>query len=271
MSIASSDAPLSPPLAPDGKTPVPAAANVPWNAFLGVLFIVIVFLASQLVGGTALGLYAGLRHLGTAAANDWLSGSVYAQFWYVLIAEAFTLAAIYGFLRLYRAGWALIGLRRPRWRDLGYGLLAVVPYYLLYGLLLAVATKLYPSLNVNQQQQIGFNGVHGNLPLLLTFVSLVVLPPLTEEIMVRGFLYSSLKKVLPLAYAALFTSLIFAAAHLPEGGSSGPLYVAAVDTFTLSLVLIYLREKTGSLWASITLHALKNGTAFVLLFVVGTH
>jgi len=55
---------------------------------------------------------------------------------------------------------------------------------------------------------------------------------------------------------------------LPEGGAAGPLYIAALDTFILSLVLIYLREKTGSLWASITLHAVKNGVAFMALFVL---
>ena len=41
-----------------------------------------------------------------------------------------------------------------------------------------------------------------------------------------------------------------------------------LDTFILSLVLIYLREKTGGLWASITLHAFKNGVAFVALFAL---
>jgi membrane protease YdiL (CAAX protease family) len=106
------------------------------------------------------------------------------------------------------------------------------------------------------------------LALTLTFVSLVILPPITEEILVRGFLYSSLKKALPLIWAALLTSAMFAIAHLPEGGASGPLYIAALDTFVLSLVLIYLREKTGGLWASITLHAIKNGVAFAALFIL---
>ena len=55
--------------------------------------------------------------------------------------------------------------------------------------------------------------------------------------------------------AARLGDELFAVAHLPEGGAAGPLYIAALDTFVLSLVLIYLREKTGSLWASITLHA----------------
>jgi membrane protease YdiL (CAAX protease family) len=125
-----------------------------------------------------------------------------------------------------------------------------------------------PSFNVNEQQQIGFSNVHGGLPLLMTFVSLVILPPLAEEIMVRGFLYSTLKKAMPALAAVILTSALFASAHLPEGGDAGPLYIAALDTFVLSLVLIYLREKTGSLWASITLHAAKNGIAFVALFAL---
>jgi membrane protease YdiL (CAAX protease family) len=46
------------------------------------------------------------------------------------------------------------------------------------------------------------------------------------------------------------------------------LYIAAIDTFTLSLILVYLREKTGGLWSSMGLHAIKNGIAFVSLFIV---
>jgi membrane protease YdiL (CAAX protease family) len=53
-----------------------------------------------------------------------------------------------------------------------------------------------------------------------------------------------------------------------EGGAAGPLWIGAVDTFTLSLVLVSLREITGNLWAGISLHAAKNGIAFILLFVI---
>lgn len=76
------------------------------------------------------------------------------------------------------------------------------------------------------------------------------------------------KKGLRVLPAAIVTSLIFAVGHLAES-SQGPLYVAAIDTFVLSLVLIYLREKTGRLWASIGLHAIKNAIAFVTVFVLG--
>ena len=245
-----------------------AQAARPWNPLWGVFFVAIVFYASQLVGGLLVSLYPALRHWSNARATDWLNNSVGAQFIFILLAEALTVGAIYWYLKRQGLGLGSIGLKRPRWSDPVYGLLALPVYFVAYAVVVSIISHFVPSLNVNQQQQIGFNSVHGAWPLVMTFVSLVVLPPLAEEIMVRGLLYSSLKKILPTAAAVLLTSALFASAHLPEGGAAGPLYIAALDTFILSLVLIYLREKTGSLWSSITLHALKNGVAFTVLFVL---
>lgn len=204
-------------------------------------------------------------------ANDWLNNSTGAQFVYTLLFEGMLLGALYGFLKLYNQTFKVIGLKHPRWRDAMYGIIAVPLYYILYFVTVSVVSHFVPGLNVDQHQDIGFNDVHGVVAMLLTFISLVILPPLAEEIMFRGFLYSSFKKALPTALAVIFTSLIFASIHLLEGGSSGPLYIAAIDTFILSLVLIFLREKTGSLWASITLHGIKNGIAFVALFAIHLH
>lgn len=243
-------------------------AIVPWRPWVGVLFVGIIYFGSQAIGALLISIYPFFKHWSHARAADWADNSVWAQFIFVLLAEAITVGSIYIFLRYKKQGFSLIGLKRPRLKDPFYGLLAVPVYFLIYAVTVDVVSAFVPSLNVNQQQQIGFNGVQGPLELTITFVSLVVLPPLAEEIMVRGFLYSTLKKAMPTIAAVLTTSALFAAAHLPEGGSSGPLYIAAIDTFVLSLVLIYLREKTGSLWASITLHASKNFIAFVALFVL---
>jgi membrane protease YdiL (CAAX protease family) len=138
----------------------------------------------------------------------------------------------------------------------------------LYFLIVAIVSHLVPSLNVDQKQEIGFDNVVGSNELVITFLSLVIIPPIVEEIVMRGFLYSGLKTWLPALWAGLAVSLTFGAAHLAEGGAAGPLWIGAIDTFTLSLILVYLREKTGNLWAGITLHMLKNGLAFVLLFVL---
>lgn len=246
------------------------AANrqqVPWNPWLAVFFTLLIYFGSQLLAGVLISVYTGLQRWPTDRALDWLSESIGAQFAFVLLAEAITLTALFLFLRHYKTSFKTIGLRRPRWSDAAYGLAAAVPYYVLYVAVVAIVSAVVPGLNVDQEQEIGFKNAVGFIALSLTFVSLVILPPLTEEIVVRGFLYSSLKKALPLIGAVVMTSLIFAVAHLPMGGAAGPLYIAAIDTFVLSLVLIYLREKTGGLWAPVTLHAIKNAIAFLAIFI----
>lgn len=259
----SNDSSKTKPQAPE----TPKIPLVPWKPWLGVLFIIVLYYAAQIAAGILISIYPGLQHWSHSHAFDWLNNSVGAQFVFILLAEVLSIGGIYLFLKHYRLGFASIGLKKPRWKDLGNGLLAVPVYFVLYLVIVGLVSHFVPSLDINQEQQIGFNNVSGALPLMLTFISLVILPPIAEEIMVRGFLYSTLKKALPTIAAVIITSLLFAGAHLPEGGPSGPLYIAALDTFILSLVLIYLREKTGSLWASITLHAVKNGVAFLALFV----
>lgn len=246
-----------------GKRP-----QVPWNPWLGVIYAIIIYYASQVIAGLVISVYPALKHWSHSTALDWITNSVLAQFVFVALAETITLSAIYLFLKRHGVGFKAIGFKRPKWTDPFLGLAAIPVYFILYLLAVNVISHFDPSLNVNQQQEIGFDNVAGGLQLTLAFVSLVILPAITEEIMVRGFLYSSMKKAMPTVYAVIFTSALFASAHLPEGGASGPLYIAAIDTFTLSLVLIYLREATGNLWASITLHAAKNTIAFVSLFAL---
>ena len=54
--------------------------------------------------------------------------------------------------------------------------------------------------------------------------------------------------------------------HLFES-SSGILWVAGLDTFILSMVLVFVREKTDSLYASMGIHMVKNFLAFASLFL----
>lgn len=241
--------------------------RVPWPIALGVFFVISIFFMSQVAGGLVAYIYPLSQGWTELQTTNWLTNSVYAQFIFVLIAEATVIGAVYWFLKLYKRGWGAIGLHRPRWRDVAYGLAAVVPYFTFYLISVAIISQLVPSLNVTQKQEIGFADVQGLWPLVITFISLAVLPPLTEEILVRGFLYTTFRKGLGVLWAAILTSLVFAVAHLQIGSGAAPLYIAAIDTFVLSMVLVYLREKTNNLWAGITLHAVKNGIAFCALFL----
>ena len=138
-------------------------------------------------------------------------------------------------------------------------------YFTVYIVAVEVLTALIPSFNPNAKQAIGVSTSTTGSALWLVFISLVILPPIVEEILFRGFLYSGLKNKFRKLTAALITSAIFASLHLIEG-VSGLLWIAALDTFILSMVLIMLREKTGKLWASMGLHMVKNLVAFVYLF-----
>jgi membrane protease YdiL (CAAX protease family) len=248
----------------------PGEINEAWAAPFSLIGLIIVFFGAQIVGGVVLYRYGMLRGWSMEYIDNWVTSSVAAQFVYLLLSESLVLLGIFGLMRILHWSRQSIGLTRPKLSQILIGLVASVPYYILYVLVLVVVTHFIPSLNTDQKQEIGFDSVKGTGELVMTFISLVILPPLVEEIAMRGFLYTGLKKWLPKIAAAILVSLVFGAAHLSEGGDAGPLWVGALDTFTLSLVLVYLREKTGSLWAGITLHAVKNGTAFVFLFIIGT-
>jgi membrane protease YdiL (CAAX protease family) len=267
--------PRSSPKQPIVVTPPPITADISpsiaepkahWNPLLGVILAVVIFFGAQVISGVFLSYYRYPKHWTNQQLLNWLTNSITAQFLYVLIAEALIILGVYLFVSRYKDGLRAIGIRRPRWSDPFYALAGLPLYLGAYLVAVAVLAHLIPSLNVNEKQQLGFNNVSGTRELIMTFLSLVILPPIAEEILFRGFVYTSLKKNLPVVVAVIGTSALFAIGHLPEGGSAGPLYIAAIDTFILSLVLILLREKTGGLWASMTLHALKNGIAFVYLF-----
>lgn len=261
--------------------PVPAGSHlepttspldkVPWGPGAAVLYATVVYFAAQLIASLVIIAYPHLRHWSKATSENWVNNSVGAQFWYVLLAEAVTFGAIWWFIRRRKGSLRLIGWRRLKLSDPVYALAGFALYFIGYVIVLSVITHVVPALNINQKQELGFQDTSGQLNLALTFISLVVLPPLVEETVFRGFVFSGLKNKLPVVYAALLTSVLFASAHLQFGSGQPLLWVAALDTFTLSLVLCYLRQKTGGLWAGVLLHALKNGIAFVSLFLLHVH
>ncbi|MGI9027387.1 MAG: CPBP family intramembrane glutamic endopeptidase, partial [Candidatus Saccharimonadales bacterium] len=195
--------------------------------------------------------------------------STTGQFISLVLVQAAMLAIIYWFVRRRNITLREIGLGRgPKGSDFGYALLCFVGYFIALAIAFTAVEKFLPSINLEQEQQLGFESASGTVSLVMIFVSLVVLPPIVEEIMIRGFLYSGLRRKLTKITAALVASVLFGVAHLQFASGAPLLYVAAIDTFVLSMVLVALREKTGSLWSGMIVHAMKNGLAFLALFVL---
>lgn len=94
----------------------------------------------------------------------------------------------------------------------------------------------------------------------LVVLMAVVIAPLAEETMFRGFVYGVLKRYTDAPFAALASSLMFAIIHL-HVGSLLPLWMLAV-LFCLAY------EITGCLLAPMILHAIFNGVSILAMMFV---
>ncbi len=259
---------MKPAGAPEADLPAPPKSGlINWSSLTGLVYSVAVFFGSQLVVGFVLSAVVIALGGDHQATIDRLNSSVTVEFLSILAVESITVLGIVAFLRRRKTGLNFIGLDRPKLTYIAYALAAFGAYLPIYIVVLTLAHNLFPQINVDQHQQLAFGSSTSGFGLVLVFISLVVLPPIAEEILCRGFLYTSLKKNLPKVVAALGTSVLFATAHLQFGSGRPLLWVAAIDTFVLSMVLVYVREKTGSLWPGILLHAIKNAIAFASLFI----
>lgn len=159
-----------------------------------------------------------------------------------------------------QASWRAIGLFLPKTKDLVRVIPALFLYFLISLAITSLAIKFVPNFNVEQAQDVGFNNIKQPLEFIAGFLTLVILTPIFEETVFRGMLFKGLRRRLPFWLSAAVTSLIFAAAHMQLN--------VAIDTFALGLILCYLVERSSSVVPAILLHALKNGLAFTLLFII---
>ena len=241
------------------KNPVldsPAAVAGSWGSVSAVLYTIFMFLVGQFAAAILIVLCLVAKGWGSERAANWISEDVVGQFSFILLAEVLTVAGIVWFLRRRRVPLARIGWGWPRFGHLGTALLGFGVYFVGYIVFATVISLLVPSLDLEQKQEIGFESGSTSLELLLTGISLVILPPLAEEVLFRGFLFGGLRNQFRLLPAAVITSILFGVGHLQFGSEAPLLWVAAIDTFVLSMVLCYIREKTGSLWPGIFIHAI---------------
>lgn len=162
-------------------------------------------------------------------------------------------------LMAYHKKFSDIGVSRPKWLHLAHAFVAFIGYIVFTILLQAVIRQLFgESFNADEPQELGYKGLAA-WEIIAAFIPLVILTPIAEEIIFRGFMYKGVRRRAPFWVAATTVSVIFGVVH----GQ----WNVALDVFVMSMVGCYLVEKTGSLWPSIFLHIIKNGLAFSLVFI----
>ena len=152
----------------------------------------------------------------------------------------------------------------PTWTDLGLAPVSFVLYLILAGILTSIFT-IFPFFNLEETQNVGYNFLNSGFDQVVAFLALCVIAPIAEEIIFRGFLYGKLRAKISGKWSLLLSiflvSLLFGILH----GQ----WNVGVNVFAMSLVLCGIREVTGTIYAGILLHIIKNTIAFTLLYIIG--
>ena len=189
------------------------------------------------------------RSVGAISAGSLIAlalGSLVLYGWEAIAAWLFSLRSAGRSLMLW-------GFRRPT-----KAYFWVVPV----GLLAVYALSIVHDLIVNPKQQAIISDFpHTTLGAAMFVLVAVVMAPLFEEVVFRGFLFRGFANSWGWVWGALASAAIFGAAHLQ------------LDVFlplaALGFVLAWAYHRTGSLWTCITMHALFNLIAVAAWALVG--
>jgi membrane protease YdiL (CAAX protease family) len=178
-----------------------------------------------------------------------------ATFWLLDVSNGISVALILA---------AVLGFYREKLASLGFTS-TKVPKALLYGVLgFVVAFAVSGVVGYPIQQRFGADPTQealsqateapGLFPLVI--VSGVIIAPVAEEIVFRGYFYKAFRDRFKPSHAIVLSAALFAVLHLE--------LLATVQLFVIGIALAYVYEKTGNLMAPITLHVLNNAVAFLV-------
>ncbi len=159
----------------------------------------------------------------------------------------------------------LFGVRNLSLRKvLRYSLTAIAPTLVVVGLANAAVAQLLQSVwpDVSPQEIVKTFETTGSgaVRALMVFAA-VVIAPLSEELLFRGFVFGVCKRYTDSHFAAIISSLLFATVHLHVG--------SFVPLFVLALLLVGMYEITGSLLVPMLMHALFNGLMMLAMLAGG--
>jgi len=245
---------LPPPLPP----PLPAL-KTPWNGWWTLLWAIILFLGWQIV--MTIGIFIAAFSNGTfnslsdpeklteeilALSTD---GDVIGLIAFSTIFFVCPACWFIGKLRPGWSGWSYLGNARAKWWHWPVWGAATIACSVVFGFL-------GPYLGVDgPDESMVKMGQSTQVPLFL-ILGVAIGAPLVEEFMFRGVLWRGWRESrLGLIGTLTVTSAFWAVLHVQ--------YPAVIITyiFCLGLVLGLAREKTGSLWVPVWMHALNNGLA----------
>lgn len=155
------------------------------------------------------------------------------------------------------------GLRWDRWKHVFW----IMPCFVFSMMALGALMYLFgwhgwveTNFGSKQQQLVELAKTTPDMALLAAIAfSAIIIAPIAEEVIFRGYIYPVVKRYSERWFAALFTGLLFGIVHFNLMGL--PLLIV------MGVALVVLYEVTGSLWVTIGCHAAFNGTSVGLMMI----
>jgi len=232
----------------------------PWATLAWAVGGAAVLVASQTIGEVIYLFLSGKIANGRPLSAEDLAKDGALVAFAVLTSAPFVLGYIALAVRLARTSLVdYLALRWPRWWHIAVGVAAVAIVLFLSGAAAQASGQEIPEFMTDTFASARQAGV---LPLLV--LSFVVLAPLEEEILFRGFVYRGLAPALGPPLTIVLTSAVWAVVHVQYPW----FYVGEI--FLLGLTFGWLRWLSGSLVTSILLHIANNGLAILAMALMNS-
>lgn len=232
--------------------------KVPWKSWEAILVFALSWLGVPLLILSAFKYAAPYDE----NINQFLQGvrtnDIGASFQLTVLGAIASMGLIWLVLRKYKVGWSTLGLRKFNVVKASLLIAAVfVAFFFLAWIALIAAQLLLPGFDPNQAQVNEFtSAITGNAK-LISFFALVVIPPIVEEVLFRGFMFPAFSGKVGILFGALFSSLLFGFAHLQAN--------VGVYTVVLGLLLCFMYKRTNSIIPGMVLHMINNYVAFAAI------
>jgi membrane protease YdiL (CAAX protease family) len=248
------------------KPPVPEDLRITWSWLHLVLFLFFGFFSLVIIQtGFAL-YYAPLRHFSNEkdferfvlSKPQFAIGSMVLWYAFLFLFLYVTLAVLRGFPFWRTLGWKRITRRDGRPRSpwlflLGGGALSLIVF--------GVTAKMQPPENVPIEELFRYKNTA-----LLFMAMAVLVAPLVEETVFRGYLYPLLAKSFGVATGVIVTGVLFGLMH---GAQLGWTWGLVAVLIAVGVIFTFVRARTGTVFASFLLH-LGYNSMIALFTIVGT-
>jgi membrane protease YdiL (CAAX protease family) len=235
---------------------------------------------STIIGIAAIAVVPALGIIfGTDSPEEFSTGDLYSLLIVQVIWYSILIGIVYFMVRRSGGSWFNLGMRSPSaelgpslprpliniWHATGRHISPLVLVISAGFILCYLSTVLIIQLEslVSDQllpdQQLPDEVFNTTGVIVLQGIVVVLMAPIVEEILFRGFIFGGLRRAMPLLPAAVISGLVFSSIH----GSLGLILPFAVVGVIFALVYV----RTDSIYPPMAIHAIFNGLSFFTLLL----